>query len=90
MSYCHDGGCQLRRAQGDEGRPDADTSRSGDSSTDRGCTGRRRPGDKRAELLADALEWQPDAAVPPLVIDFPAHFAEIFGEEARSSAGNAG
>ena len=43
---------------------------------------RWRPGDERAELLADELTWQPDPTVPPLAIDLPACFAEIFGESA--------
>ena len=41
---------------------------------------RWRPGDERAEFLADTLTWQPDPAVPPLPIDLPAYFAEVFGE----------
>ena len=41
---------------------------------------RWRPGDERAEFLADTLTWQPDPAVPPLTIDLPAYFAEVFGE----------
>ena len=41
---------------------------------------RWRPGDERAELLADELFWQPDAAVPPLGIDLTRLFARIHGE----------
>ena len=39
-----------------------------------------RPGDERAELLADAITWQPDPAVQPLAIDLPAYFIEVLGE----------
>jgi Uma2 family endonuclease len=38
------------------------------------------PDDERAELLADELLWQPDAAVPPLRIDLPLLFGRIHGE----------
>jgi Uma2 family endonuclease len=38
------------------------------------------PGEERAELLADELLWQPDAAVPPLRIDLPLLFGRIHGE----------
>ena len=41
---------------------------------------RWRPGDERPELLADSLEWQPDAVHPPLSIDLPAYFAEVLGD----------
>ena len=41
---------------------------------------RWRPGDERAELLADELLWQPDAAVPPLRIDLPQLFGRVHGE----------
>lgn len=40
---------------------------------------RWRPGDERPELLADTLEWQPDAARPLLSIDLPRYFAEVLG-----------
>lgn len=41
---------------------------------------RWRPGDERAELLADTLVWQPEDAVPGLTIDLPAYFAEVLGD----------
>jgi len=41
---------------------------------------RWRPGDARPEILTDRLEWQPDPAQPPLVLDLAALFEEI-GEE---------
>lgn len=41
---------------------------------------RWRPGDERAELLADELVWQPDAGVPPLRIDLVLLFGRIHGE----------
>jgi hypothetical protein len=41
---------------------------------------RWRPGDERPELLADTLEWKPDAAHPPLSIDLPGYFAEVLGD----------
>jgi Uma2 family endonuclease len=41
---------------------------------------RWRPGDERPEVLTGALTWQPDATVPPLVVDLPEYFAEVLGE----------
>ena len=41
---------------------------------------RWRPGDERAELLADTLTWQPDPSVSPLEINLPAYFVEVLGE----------
>lgn len=41
---------------------------------------RWRPGDERPEVLADRVEWQPDPAYPPLVIDLPEFFATVRGE----------
>lgn len=43
---------------------------------------RWRPGDERAEFLADTLAWEPDPSVPPLAIDLGAYFAEVLGEGA--------
>ncbi len=40
---------------------------------------RWRPGDDRPELLDGDITWQPTADVPPLVIDLPALFAELWG-----------
>ena len=37
---------------------------------------RWRPHDKRPEILAHTIEWQPDPATPALAIDLPAFFAE--------------
>ena len=42
------------------------------------------PGDERAELLAEELLWQPDAAVPPLRIDLTLLFGRIHGEDAHT------
>ena len=38
------------------------------------------PGDERAELLADEVLWQPDAGVPPLLIELTLLFGRIHGE----------
>ncbi len=38
------------------------------------------PGDRSPLILDGALTWQPDGAVPPLAIDLPACFREIWGE----------
>ena len=41
---------------------------------------RWRPDDERPEILAEQLEWKPDPALPPLVIDLPSYFSEAAGE----------
>lgn len=41
---------------------------------------RWRPGDERAELLADELLWQPAASVPPLRVDLGRLFGRVHGE----------
>jgi Uma2 family endonuclease len=41
---------------------------------------RWRLDDQRPEIVADQLEWQPDVAHPPLVIDLPAYFRDVTGE----------
>lgn len=41
---------------------------------------RWRPDDERPEILAERLEWQPDPAHPPLVIDLVAYFRDVTGE----------
>ncbi len=41
---------------------------------------RWRPGDERAELLADELVWQPHASVPPLRLNLSVVFGRIYGE----------
>ena len=38
---------------------------------------RWRPGDERAELLAETLDWSPSGAAEPLVLDLPAWFATV-------------
>lgn len=40
---------------------------------------RWRPDDERPEIIADELNWQPDAGLPALVIDLPALFASALG-----------
>jgi Uma2 family endonuclease len=40
---------------------------------------RWRPEDVRPEILAEKLEWQPDPAFAPLVLDLPILFAETLG-----------
>jgi Uma2 family endonuclease len=41
---------------------------------------RWRPEDERPEILVETLDWRPDAAHPPLVVDLPAYFVEVIGE----------
>ena len=41
---------------------------------------RWRADDVRPEILAERLEWQPDPARPPLVIDLVAYFRDVVGE----------
>lgn len=38
------------------------------------------PEDERPEILDTHLEWQPDPAAPPLVLDLTAYFAEVWGD----------
>jgi Uma2 family endonuclease len=40
---------------------------------------RWRPADERPEIVAERLEWQPDSAIPALVIDLPGYFREVIG-----------
>ena len=42
---------------------------------------RWRLGDKRPEVMAETLEWQPDASLPPLVLDLVALFREVHAED---------
>jgi Uma2 family endonuclease len=42
---------------------------------------RWRPGDERPEVATEKLEWQPEPAVPPLVMDLVAFFREVHAEE---------
>ena len=41
---------------------------------------RWRPEDERPEIITDRIEWQPDPAQPPLAIELPALFREVWGE----------
>lgn len=36
--------------------------------------------DARPEILAQTLDWQPDLAHAPLVMDLPAYFRDVTGE----------
>jgi Uma2 family endonuclease len=38
-------------------------------------------GDKRPEVAAEKLEWQPEPALPPLVLDLVALFREVHAED---------
>ena len=38
---------------------------------------RWRPDDERPEILAEHLEWHPDPAHPPLIVDLPAYFRDV-------------
>lgn len=40
---------------------------------------RWRPEDERAEVLFERMEWQPEPAVAPLVVDLAALFGEVLG-----------
>lgn len=44
---------------------------------------RWRANDLRAELLADRIEWRPEGAEEPLVIDLAEYFASVLGEPRR-------
>lgn len=48
--------------------------------TDARLIERWRPEDDRPEILAEGIEWQPDAKLPPLAIDLEAYFKEVWGE----------
>lgn len=39
-----------------------------------------RPGDERPEILDRQVAWQPDPQVPPLMIDLPEYFREVWAE----------
>ena len=41
---------------------------------------RWRPGDEHPEVLRETIEWRPDAAHSPLVIDLGKYFAGVVGE----------
>jgi Uma2 family endonuclease len=41
---------------------------------------RWRADDQRPEIVTDGLEWQPDPAHQPLVIDLPTYFRDVIGE----------
>jgi Uma2 family endonuclease len=40
---------------------------------------RWRPTEPSPETLTDTLDWEPDAAVPALVVDLPAYFDRVVG-----------
>ena len=42
---------------------------------------RWRPGDKRPEVATDQLDWQPESALPPLVVDLVSFFREVYAED---------
>jgi Uma2 family endonuclease len=42
---------------------------------------RWRPDDRRPEILAERLIWQPEGATAPLAIHLPSLFARIHGEQ---------
>ena len=42
---------------------------------------RWRPADERPEILDERLEWRPDPALPPLVVDLPAFFRDVLGDD---------
>lgn len=41
---------------------------------------RWRPEDERPEILTERIEWGPDAAQPPLVVELEPFFAEVAGD----------
>lgn len=41
---------------------------------------RWRLDDQRPEIVAERLEWQPDPAHPPLIVDVPTYFRAVTGE----------
>jgi len=41
---------------------------------------RWRPGDAESEVLTERLDWQPEPAHAPLVVDLPAYFRAVRGE----------
>ena len=42
---------------------------------------RWRPGEGRPEVTSEQLEWQPEPAAPPLVMDLAAFFREVHAED---------
>jgi Uma2 family endonuclease len=44
---------------------------------------RWRANELRAELLAERIEWHPEGAEEPLVIDLAEYFADVFAEKRR-------
>ena len=42
---------------------------------------RWRPREDRPEVLAESLDWRPEGAVEPLVVDLPSLFREAHGED---------
>jgi Uma2 family endonuclease len=47
--------------------------------TDARTVERYLPDDSAPETFTETLEWQPDNAAPPLVIDLPAYFDRVLG-----------
>ena len=47
---------------------------------DAGVIDRWRPGDERAEILTDRIEWQPSPEHPALSIDLVAYFRDVRGD----------
>jgi hypothetical protein len=47
---------------------------------------RWRPGEERPEIAEKRLEWRPEGASKPFVLDLRALFAEAHGEEPPLSA----
>ena len=41
-----------------------------------------RPGDEEPTILTDRLEWHPHGASEPFILELPAYFADVFGEQA--------
>jgi Uma2 family endonuclease len=46
---------------------------------------RWRPGDLRPEILEYAVAWRPNLSQPPLVIDLPGYFADVWAGRGRTS-----
>lgn len=42
---------------------------------------RWHPEDERPQILADTVEWSPDGASAPFVLELAPYFAEVVGED---------
>ncbi len=51
-------------------------------STDARLIERWKPGDDRPEILTGRLMWEPNPDLPPLEIDLPEYFREVWRETA--------